>query len=125
MTKIDKHYKYLNEINLLYKEARKLPSYNTDKMENVISLCLKDIELAPYFLEYNKKEAKSYGVSLKSWIPNFPTFKKLAIIYEKQGKYLEAIEICKQAISLGFNNDDTRDGLLGRIQKLEQKLIKS
>ena len=125
MTKIDKHFKYLDEIDKLYKEARKLSSYNTDKMEDVICLCLKDIELAPYFLAYNIKEAKEYGVPLEDWLPNFPTFKRLSIIYEKQGKYLKAIQVCQQAVSLGFINDGTKEGMVGRINKLNEKLDNS
>ena len=41
--------------------------------------------------------------------------------YEKQGDIDEAIEICKEAIAKGYNDDGTKEGMRGRIKRLEKK----
>lgn len=55
-------------------------------------------------------------------LPRYPAFQKLAIIHEKQGNYRAAIAICKKAIALGFDYDGTKNGMKGRIARLEKKL---
>ena len=45
---------------------------------------------------------------------NIPALKRLAMLYEKQGKFEEAIEICKQACSFGM---DERSRMIRMIQK--------
>lgn len=45
---------------------------------------------------------------------NIPPFKRLAMLYERQGKYESSIETCKSAIFLGM---DERDRMLRMIKK--------
>lgn len=52
---------------------------------------------------------------------NIPSFTRLAIIFEKEGKIQEAIEVCKKAISLGLR-ETKKDPYENRIAKLEKKL---
>jgi len=47
---------------------------------------------------------------------------RLAIIYEKQGKIEDAIGVCKTALKLGINEDYTKSGFEGRIERLINKL---
>lgn len=47
----------------------------------------------------------------------------LAKAYEKLGNYEKSIEICKKAIENGFTNDGTKIGFIGRIKKIEEKII--
>lgn len=67
---------------------------------------------------YKRKYAHNYI------IPRFPSFKALAIIYEREGEYEEAIGICKDAIKLGLQDDGTKGGMTERIRKLQAKLDK-
>lgn len=55
--------------------------------------------------------------------PNVYSFKRLAILYEKQEKFNEAIEVCKLAIKKK-QHDGTKNGYEGRIEKLQRKLSK-
>ena len=48
----------------------------------------------------------------------FPSFQRLAIIYENQGKYEEAIKICELALKLNLK-DGTKTGFKGRIKRLQ------
>lgn len=120
-TIIDKHYRLLEKINMTYTVANNLYLPNSPEMQKVIDLCLQDISLAPKFLEYNIQEAKLYNRNLDDWLPVYPSFKRLAIIYEKQGKLNEAIDICKYAIQLGFYKDGTAGQMPGRLARLIKK----
>ena len=55
-------------------------------------------------------------------IPKTSPFKPLAIMYEKEGNFSQAIAICYEAISSGFEDDGTKAGMEGRIKKLEKKM---
>jgi hypothetical protein len=53
--------------------------------------------------------------------PRIPSFTTLAIIYEKEGKFKEAIEICEKAIKLGLK-ESKHELYDRRIARLEKKL---
>jgi tetratricopeptide (TPR) repeat protein len=129
---IRKHYELLERIN-----------EEKDK-EVILSLCLKDIDLAEQFIleyhlyaderiKYQIEEDKILGeydptinyeekYSYYHNIPRYPSFKQVAIIYEKMGMYKQAIDICDKAISHDLNDDGTKGGMEERIRKLEKKL---
>lgn len=50
-------------------------------------------------------------------------FSRLAIMYEKQGRLQDAINISERALSIG-QHDGTKGGYEGRIEKLKRKAIK-
>lgn len=54
-------------------------------------------------------------------LPHYPSFKTLAIIYEKERNYTEAIKVCKAAIKAGAIDDGTNGGMTERLEKLEAK----
>lgn len=53
-------------------------------------------------------------------LPSYPSFTRLAIIYEKQERYLEAIDICELAERLGLSESNTKK-YSDRIQHLTKK----
>lgn len=113
------HSEYLEKINMLYTIANNLTIPNSPEMQQVISLCLKDIQLAPQYKEYYLNNAKIFNND--ATLPIYPSFKRLAIIYEKQKEYQKAIDICKYAIELGFYKDGTPGQIPGRLAKLIKK----
>ena len=129
---IDEHTKLLNEIGIAYTVANNLNMPDSPQMQFVIELCNKDIALAEMFAK-SQLEIQDVRVA-NGWskqkeasdvLPNFPTFKRLAIIYEKQKKYDEAIAVCQRAIELGFVDDGTDGQMPGRIARLMKKQGKS
>lgn len=119
---IDRHFTYNQYIELYYKQRDKGPEY----LEKCIEYCKKDIELFPKFKEAwikceVTKEEKAAGYTFNLRIPSF---ERLAIIYEKQGKIDEAIEICKKAIEYGLH-DRTKGGFQGRLNRLYKKQTKN
>ena len=120
---LKQHFELTELIGMKYTVARELCLPNSPEMEEVVQLCLKDIELSESVLAYWKEFDAIYGgepVGVR-----FDTFKRLAIIYEKQGKYDEAIAVCKQAIDSGVMADGTEGGMIGRAARLKKKQLKA
>lgn len=78
-------------------------------------------------IEYCQKQIHISKQVKKAWLiknfndPQLPGhfgFKQLAIIYEKQGEYEEALELTKRCLEEGWNNKDSKK----RIDRLEKKL---
>ena len=49
--------------------------------------------------------------------PNAPAFKRLAMLYEKQGRYEESISVCTDALKSGAWGDGMRPRLARMIKK--------
>lgn len=134
---IDLHFTYNHLIDLCYKRRDEGPEW----LERCIKYCLEDIKIFPEFKkEYleeekarmlklanspftNKKERKKYLKEAEAVTFNLrvPSFQRLAIIYEKQGKYEEAIEVCQLALNYGLQ-DSTKGGFENRIERLKKNI---
>lgn len=115
---LDRHYWYNAAIDYYY-NLSKTEGYKA--LEKCKELCRESIEFTPKALEAFKEEY--HGESLLDFIPpNVPAFKRLAVIYENEGNYSDAIAVCEEAISLGLR-DGTPGGFEARKQKLEKKKI--
>ncbi|RKD85217.1 tetratricopeptide repeat protein [Halopiger aswanensis] len=106
----DRHFVYNSLIDLYYKQR----DYRDDAIEKCIQYCKEDIEIVDDFLDEWKQE---YGGEL----PNIPSFKRMAIIYEKQGRYEEALEVCEMALDRGLD-DGTKGGFEGRKERVQNKM---
>jgi len=102
------------------KAAREFKDYAGPETQEVIDLCLKDIQDAPKLMEYAKKWAAMQGSTIV-FSPQYDSFRRLAIIYERQGKYVEAIDICNRAIELGIEDEGSSISLKERRKKLIEK----
>lgn len=80
-----------------------------DAIEKCIEYCQKDIEIADEFV------AEFGGV------PRIPSFKRLAIIYERQERYEDALEVCDRALEIG-TTDGTKGGFEGRKERIRNKM---
>ena len=126
MVIMNEHERLLSEIGVAYTIANNLKLPNSPQMQHVIELCKKDIALAEMS---RKAQEEIQQVRIKNgWadasvatIVSFPTFKRLAIIYEKQKDYDSAIAVCQQAIELGYSDDGTDGQMPGRIARLLRK----
>ena len=90
-------------------------------------ICCRMIALIPDV----KKEGDEYNAQMLKEKPeaivyDFATaapFKRLAILYEKEGNIHQAITVCHHALSFGFSDDGTKGGIQGRLDKLMKKVI--
>jgi hypothetical protein len=53
--------------------------------------------------------------------PAVPTFSLLSAALEEDGRFEEALSVCRQAAELGLT-DGTRAGFVGRIRELQKKM---
>lgn len=125
---------YLELQNFYYRYRELSPSY----LNSCIDYCVRDIEI--YNAAYNElikqrtiqleKMIKS-GSYTSEKIEEFkkeeiklstPSFKRLAIIFEKAKQYKQAIEICDLATRNGFFDDGTKNGFEGRKKRLITKI---
>lgn len=82
-----------------------------EAMERAIYFCKKQIALAP--------KAKKKFLSDPMWgtLPRHTGYTQLAVIYEKQKRFKEAISICEEALAAGWNTDDCTH----RLERLKKK----
>ena len=96
---MDLHFVYNALIDLYYKQRDDRP----DAINFCIDFCLLDINSIEQFIALWHQQVKSLGIpDDKIETPRIPSFERLSIIYDKQGRFLEAIEICKKAIELNL-----------------------
>lgn len=113
------HYNLLERIGYQYSVAINQSNIFNQESEKCIRLCKEDIKIASIMKEYFEKEhivRQQTGA-----LPSYPSFKYLAMLYEKQQNYQSAIYICIDSIKLGFLSDGTSAGMQGRLAKLIKK----
>src|SRR5690625_739555 len=135
---IDLHFTYIQLAELYYKQRND----RKNAVDLCIEVCIKDIDLYPRFkkayidyeigilkqsLKFTSKGSEEHNRKInmindyKYTPPSIPSFKRLAIIYEQQQRFEEAIDICELALRYGLH-DDTKSGFEGRIEKLKRKI---
>lgn len=104
---LDLHFCYLSCIKVHYKNRDNDP----DALNKAIEYCNKQISIS----------SKSKIAFLKNkdfgFLPSHTGYKQLAIIYEKQKEYQKALDVTKQALKEGWNDECQK-----RIDRLEKKL---
>lgn len=114
---LDLHNKLDEETGILYSVA--INSREISDIIRCINACVEDIQIAPTIKEYYNQIESITGK--KENLP-YNSFKRLANIYEEDGQIDEAIDICNQAIELGFPKDGTTGQMYGRVARLKKKL---
>ncbi|MFC6954073.1 tetratricopeptide repeat protein [Halorubellus litoreus] len=99
------HFTYNELIDVYYKQR----DSREDAIEKCVECCEKDIQIADEFV-------REFGE-----VPRIPAFKRLAIIYEKQERYEEALDVCDKALEIG-TTDGTKGGFEGRKERIQRKM---
>ena len=107
----DRYYTQLQKIQKGWSVLYNLNTYTGPLADKFEKTCLSNIENYKEMLRIDKK----YGQKTAT---NIPAFKRLAMLYEKQGRFEEAVEVCKQAISYGM---DERSRMARMIKKADRK----
>ena len=95
---------------------------NPDKVKKI---CHRMIGITPEVKKagdiYNAKLLKERPHDITYDFATVLPFKRLAVIYEKEGDIFRAITICDHALSFGYEDDGTKAGMKGRLEKLMKK----
>lgn len=92
---LDEHFKISEEIVSCYRQRDKIPGM----LEKAIEACRKQIDLSLRAAQLFKDEYPNQP------LPCHVGYDQLVIIYSKQSKYKEAIDLCKQAKEQGWCGD--------------------
>lgn len=103
----DKYYTLLEKIEKDWSTLYNLKDYTGTLSQKIEQECLDSIH---WFNKMHAIDIKYSETSPK----NIPAFKRLAMLYECRSDYERAIDMCKQAISLGM---DERSRMLRMIKK--------
>lgn len=94
---IDCHFFYMQGVQFYHRHREEKGG-----MGNAVWFCLQQIRIAPLVIEAMGKEGwLKNGRSL----PAHTGYKQLCIIYQKEGKYREVIQLAEQALQQGWNGD--------------------
>lgn len=107
---VNLHYKYNETIDRLYKIGNSFDYKFNPKMEECIACCIKDIDIFQDFKRIHEECDQS--------IPTYPSFRRLAIIYDKRKEYDKAIAVCTQALLMGYDDEGS---MYARLSKLLKK----
>ncbi len=109
-TPVDRHFYLIGAADCYYKQR----IIREDALALAEKYHMMDVKLFP---QYKGPLVKAMGGIL----PRIPSFQQLAIMYEKAGRYQDAIDICKLAMKYDLT-DSTKSGYAGRLEKLQKKL---
>lgn len=111
---------YTEKINFLYSDF--INTKNQKSFNELLIYCQKYIELLPQLEEAHKEDTRINGnkYTSKYCLP----FHKLAMAYEKAECYNSAINVCQDAINLGYE-DGTKGGFSARLKRLKEKQNKT
>jgi hypothetical protein len=111
---VDLHYYYHNKIGIYYRNRNE----DNDALNKAIDACEHQIKIAfEAKKEIHKRDIQETGVT--RYDIHHRGFTQLRIIEEKQGNYLKAIELAKEAMKQGWAGDWEKD-----IERLQKKLNK-
>lgn len=108
----DAYYSRMQIIEGNWSVLYNLGSYDTPLAEKFEKDCITNIA------DYKEMQRidKKYGQKTAT---NIPAFRRLAMLYEKQGRFEDAVDVCKQAYALGM---DERSRMARMIKKAGRKL---
>lgn len=133
---LDKHFTFI-AIQEFYYKYRELSS---EYLQKCIDYCIEDIMMLSdiqkcHYTEekdrilklssiYGKKETDERIKAIEPFKGGIPAFYRLAVIYEKQADYAQALKICDQAIEYynGINASSNSLEFIKRREKLETKM---
>lgn len=110
----DKYYTLMLKIENDWSVLYNLNSFNGKLADGFEMNCKEDIELYKRMRLIDEK----YGEKTAT---NIPAYKRLAMLYEKQGKFEDAVSVCKEAF---LNGMDERNRMVRMIKKAGRLLTK-
>lgn len=103
----DKYYSIMEKMQKDWSALYNLGDYTGKLAVEIEQECIEDIMLYKKMKEIDSKYSKETPT-------NIPAFKRLAMLYERQGNFEQAVDICKKAYGFGV---DERGRMLRIIKK--------
>ena len=113
---VDKYYTGMENIQAMWSVMYNLKITTGEKAEQFENACYENIEDLKTMIA--AKKAANFPIDIP---PQIPAFVRLAMLYEKQQRYEEAINICVTAIKCGATHDGNKGTMYGRLARLVKK----
>ena len=113
---VDKYYTGMENIQAMWSVMYNLKITTGEKAEQFENACYENIEDLKTMIATQK--AANFPSDIP---PQVPAFVRLAMLYEKQQRYEEAINICVTAIKCGATHDGNKGTMYGRLARLVKK----
>ena len=113
---IKKYYTGVENIEAMWSVMHNLKITNGEKADLFEKACYENIDDLKALID--AEESINYPNDIP---PHVPAFVRLAMLYEKQERYEEAINICGAAIKCGAVNDGSKGKMYGRLARLIKK----
>lgn len=91
-----------------------LKDYEGERASIFIQNCKNNIEAFKIWKKISEKYKQDSP-------PCVPAYKRLTMIYEKQGLYENAAAVCVEALTMNVTVDDTKAGMKGRLTRMIKK----
>lgn len=111
-----KYYTGVENIEAMWSVMHNLKIANGEKADLFEKACYENIDDLKALID--AEESINYPNDIP---PHVPAFVRLAMLYEKQERYEEAIKICGAAIKCGAVNDGSKGKMYGRLARLIKK----
>lgn len=113
---VDKYYTGMENIQAMWSVMYNLKITTGEKAEQFENACYENIEDLKTMIAAQK--AANFPSDIP---PQVPAFVRLAMLYEKQQRYEEAINVCVTAIKCGATHDGNKGKMYGRLARLIKK----
>ena len=115
MEKQTAYYDNLQKVESQWSILYNLKTYTGSNADKYIELCRLNIQ---QFIEMDHlgKNFEDYETPI-----SICAYKRLSMIYEKQGNFEDAFNVCIEAIQAGIEYDGTKSGFKGRAARMLKK----
>lgn len=108
----DNYFKNMEQIEVMWSVLQNLKGFTTPQASALENLCTKNItEYKLYINTYDGAEPPHHA----------PAYVRLAMLYEKQNRFEDGINICVDAIKNGAYEDGSKGKMYGRLARLIKK----
>ena len=104
----------MDKINAEWSVVSNLKKFDGKAAMALESHCIENIQ---QFKKYSEYEATRGGEP----VHKVPAYIRLAMLYEKQGRFEDGINVCADAIKSGAYEDGTKGKMYGRLARLIKK----
>lgn len=111
----EKYYKGMEEIESMWSVLYNLKITSGEKVDLFEQKCKQNIIDFYNMIAVHQKYDSNFSIS------HVPAYVRLAMLYEKQGRYEEGINICVEAIKAGATTDGNKGKMYGRLARLIKK----
>jgi len=105
-----RYYAGLEKLQSDWSVLYNLKDYVGERAKRYETDCKTNIKAYHQMAEIDRQYGENSALSV-------PAYKRLAMLYEKQGNYEKSVSVCKETLSHKINTDDARSRLIRMVKK--------